>query len=902
MIISAKPPEQRFEIPASVFDPGLFAQSLQNTRKRIPLIKQNIERVKDYLHQQYQQNAYIRDLIWARADFVDALLSAVWQLFDWGGNDAVTLIAVGGYGRGELHPHSDIDLLILLEDDANLKALQQQISEFITLLWDTSLDIGHSVRTIDQCKQEAERDITIVTNLMESRALTGNKAIYQAMMERVSPEHMWPSKRFFRSKWDEQIERHRKHGNSEYKLEANIKKSPGGLRDIQMIGWIAKRHFGASSVEELVERGFLLEKERKILNAGMDFMWRIRYALHMVTDREEDRLLFDHQRTLAKMFGYDDSDAQMAVEQFMQQYYRWALALGQLNDVLMQHFDETILRANEADKIEQLNERFQVHNGHIEVIHDDVFQKHPAALLEIFVLTAHNESIDGVRASTIRLIRDHRNLIDDAFRNDPVNIRNFMQILRSSGKVALQLRRMLRFGVLGKYLPEFGAIVGQMQHDLFHIYSVDAHTMEVVKNMRRFHYREYQEQFPIASRIVKRLPKIELLYIAGLYHDIAKGRGGDHSTLGVVDARQFCERHELGKWDTNLVCWLVKNHLLMSAVAQRQDISDPIVINKFASCMGDQTHLDYLYTLTVADINATNPDLWTSWRASLMRQLYMETKRALRRGLENPMDKADWVHQTQDAAIARLENYGIDKEQVLHLWEKFTEDYFLRETIDDITWHTREIVNHSDPQEPMVLIKESSNLDFEGATQIFIHTPLQDTLFVLMAAALEQLNLNVQDARIYNSGTGYALDTFFVLDNNGEMIDSDPQRIIQIQQFLVDYIKNKDIYLDAIQRRTPRQLKLFSTPTVTSMFIDENRGYSILEVLTPDRPGLLARIGKVFYDFDLHLQNAKITTLGERVEDIFYITNASNQPIKDATLCTAIQAAICKELDELSTT
>lgn len=898
MTISVKPSVKSFEIPSSVFDPGLFAQSLKSTRQRIPLIKKNIERVKDYLHQQYQQNAYIRDLVWARSHFIDALLGAAWQLFDWGDSEGITLIAVGGYGRGELHPHSDIDLLILLRDETCLEALQQQISEFLTLLWDTGLDIGHSVRTIDQCEQQANNDITIVTNLMESRPLVGDDAIYQAMMGRVGPDCMWPSTRFFRSKWDEQIERHSKHGNSEYKLEANIKNSPGGLRDIQMIGWIAKRHFGANNVEELVERGFLLEKEIDILNTGMDFMWRIRYALHMVADREEDRLLFDHQRTIAKMFGYDDSDAQMAVEQFMQQYYRWALSLGELNDVLMQHFDETILRASEEENIEQLNERFQVHNGHIEAIHDQVFLQQPSALLEIFVLLAQNKHIDGVRASTIRLIRDHRNLIDDAFRNDQVNIHNFMHVLRSPQKVALQLRRMLRFGVLGKYLPEFGAIVGQMQHDLFHIYSVDAHTMEVVKNMRRFHYREYEERFPIASRIVKRLPKIELLYIAGLYHDIAKGRGGDHSTLGIVDARKFCERHELGKWDTNLVCWLVKNHLLMSAVAQRQDISDPDIINKFATCMGDQTHLDYLYALTVADINATNPDLWNSWRASLMRQLYSETKRALRRGLENPMDKADWVYQTQDAAIARLENHGIDRDRVLNLWEKFTEDYFLRETIDDITWHTREIVNHHNLQEPIVLIKESSNLDFEGATQIFIHTPLQDTLFALMAAALEQLDLNVQDARIYSSGTGYALDTFFVLDNNGEMIDNDPQRITQIQQFLVDYIKNEDIYLDVIQRRTPRQMKLFSTPTVTSMFIDEGRGHSILEVLTPDRPGLLARIGKIFYDFNIHLQNAKITTLGERVEDVFYITDADHQPIKDPTLCKAIQDAICKELDE----
>lgn len=885
-------------IPTTVFDPLVFQQALKSASKPAVLIRRNIERTTDYFHQCFQQGTYIRELVWGRARFIDQILSSMWELYDWGEDDCITLVAVGGYGRGELHPYSDIDLLILLRDENCLQGLQQQLSDFVTQLWDINLDIGHSVRTIDDCLREARNDITIVTNLMESRTLCGNKQLHDAMMKGVGPDKMWNSQQFFRAKWDEQQLRHRKHGNSEYKLEANIKNSPGGLRDIQMIGWVAKRHFGADKLSDLIKLGFLRENELKILSRGLDFLWRVRYGLHMIAGREEDRLLFDHQRTLAKMFGYEDDDAKMAVEQFMQYYYRWALSLGELNDVIMQLFDETILRACEAEDVYSINPRFRVRNGHIEVANDKVFKRTPSALMEIFVLSAQNPSIDGVRASTIRLIREHRDMIDDSFRADQKNARFFMEVLRSPQKVALQLRRMLRFGVLGKYLPEFGKIIGQMQHDLFHIYSVDAHTMEVIKNMRRFQYPEYAKKFPTASQIVKRLPKIELLYIAGLYHDIAKGRGGDHSTLGAEDAREFCERHELNNRDTNLVCWLVEHHLAMSAVAQRKDITDPDVIADFARLVGDQVHLDYIYALTVADINATNPNLWNSWRASLLRELFHETKRALRRGLENPVDKADWIVETQETATEQLRQQGFDEKSIRSVWANMGEDYFLREKVPDIVWHTAAIINHQDSEEPLVLLKESSEFDHEGATQIFVHAQHKDSLFAEMAGGIEQLNLNIQDARIYSQDKQFVLDTFFVLDQDGEPLGDNPARIAQIEKTLTELIKNVGSAGDFMSRRTSRHLKLFSVPTRTTMFTDVIGGHSVLEVVTPDRPGLLARIGRIFLEYDIRIQNAKIATLGERVEDVFFITDKNQQPIEDPALCDAIQSAIRKELDE----
>ncbi len=883
-------------LPLALLDPAALAEACANPGQRIAALKAQWQAGRDHLNAQFDSTIEVAPLIHLRARYLDEFLATIWQSFDW--QDAeIALIAVGGYGRGELHPHSDVDLLILLGDSC---ADSDDIIEgFLTLLWDIKLSIGHSVRTVADCVENAKADITVATSMMESRLIAGQENLLHAMHEATGPNRLWASDEFFRAKWLEQKSRHAKYADTEYNLEPNVKASPGGLRDIQMIGWIAARHFGERDPKVLARLGFLTDDELSILQNGQDFLWRVRYALHLIANREEDRLLFDNQRELAGMFGYKDSDQRLAIEQFMQQYYRWVLALGQLNEVLMQHFDQVILRAATADDITRVNSRFQIRNGYIEASSEDMFRKTPSALLEVFVLCGNNPDIEGIHVSTIRLIRDNRELIDDQFRADPRNRRLFMQLMRSPHKLARQLRRMNRYGILGKYLPEFGKIVGQMQHDLFHIYTVDAHTLEVIKNLRRFQYPEFRERFPVTSRVASRLPKLELLYIAGLYHDIGKGRGGDHSELGAVDAEVFCENHGINPVDTKLVCWLVQHHLYMSGVAQRKDISDPEVVQEFAETMGDQLHLDYLFTLTVADINATNPTLWNAWRGSLLRQLYTETKRALARGLETRVDKQEWIAQTQQRALEQLEDRGFIAEEVIALWQESGEEYFLREKPEDIVWHMEAIAEHFDKDSPLVLVKSATTENnIELATQIFIHVRSQDYLFAVVAAALEQLDLSVQDARVYNSVDGMAMDTFYVLDANGGSISQDPGRIQYISTRLAELLADRDRYPEIVQRRTPRQIKFFSVPTETSMVIDEVKQVSILEVTTPDRPGLLARIGRIFFEFGIELQAAKIATLGERVEDVFFITDAHGQPITDAKLGAEIQAAICKELDE----
>ncbi|MFQ3786634.1 [protein-PII] uridylyltransferase [Halomonas sp. A29] len=884
----------RFVPDESLFDAETFRRELAGTRSPIAPFKAALRDIQSRLDERFHAGADIRALVHGRAWSLDQLLGVAWSLHDWP-DDGVALLAVGGYGRGELHPHSDVDLMLLLEHDDDTP-YREPLTAFITLLWDIGLEIGHSVRSLSDCEREAEGDITIITNLMESRTLAGPEALREAMKARIAPERLWPSDRFFEAKWQEQITRHHRFNNSEYHLEPNIKSSPGGLRDIQMIGWVAKRHFGSQRYEDLVANGFMNDAELRILSQGQAFLWQVRYALHILTDRAEDRLLFDHQRTIAELFGFRDTPERLAVEQFMKRYYRHVTALAGLNDMLLQHFDEAILRDGERLETVDLNERFVIEGGYIKARTRSVFREYPSALLELFLLMAEHPEIEGVRADTIRLIRDHRHLIDDLYRDDAQHQHLFMSLLCSSGNVARQLRRMNRYGVLGKYLPEFGQAVGLMQHDLFHIYTVDAHTLRLLKFIHQFRKPEAREEFPVAAALVHQLPKLELLWIAGLYHDIGKGRGGDHSILGARDVERFAERHGLSSRDTRLVSWLVENHLVMSMVAQKRDITDPDVIREFAVQVGDETRLDYLYVLTVADINATNPTLWNGWRASLLRQLHAEAKRALRRGLDNPLDRDEWVRETRSEARSLLIAVGADLERVERLWERLGEEYFLQYAPSEIVWQTMGILAHRESALPLILISAPTDDMSDGGTKVFIHTRSVDDLFAATAAAMEQLGLSIHDARIATSSNDWTLNTFIVLDDQGRAI-RDPVRIEEIRAHLVEELDDPDDYPQIVTRHTPRQLRHFKVPTEVLIEQDPANERTLLELTAPDRPGLLARVGRIFMEQDISLSAAKIATLGERVEDVFFITDKAGAPLTDPERQQRLRERLIEVLD-----
>lgn len=884
----------RRELPGQLTDKQ---RSELQAAASFPAYKEVLQDCEQRLHTAFKGHTDIRLLISARAAVIDDVLREAWQHFMQAEQSFACLVAVGGYGRGELHPHSDIDLLILLRR-ASDPVNDNGISGFVTFLWDIGLQVGHSVRSIRQCKQQARDDISIATNLMESRCLIGPKPLFLSMRRSVGPDKIWADDDFFKAKWQEQFDRHSKHANLEYNLEPNVKSSPGGLRDIQNIGWITKRHFAADDISALLPQGFLTEVEFEQLKDAESFLWRVRYALHMCSGRAEDRLLFDYQREISAMFGFSDDERGLAVEKFMQVYYRWAMIVSGLNDMLIQLFDDAIVRACEAEVVLKINPRFRLRNGYIEAANPSVFVNSPSALIEVFTIMARRESIVGVRASTVRLIREHLHLIDDDFRSDPNNTKRFVELLRSQNKIARQLRRMNNYGVLGRYIPAFGQIVGKMQHDLFHIYTVDAHTLELIRVIRRLIYTDDAAKFPIAAHLAKQLPKIELIYIAGLFHDIAKGRGGDHSTLGAVDARQFCLRHGFDAEESQLVGWLVEKHLLMSSVSQRQDITDSEVIHSFAEDVQTQERLDYLYVLTVADINATNPKLWNSWRASLMRQLYYASKQALRVGLDTQANPEEECLRTQQAALSKLATKGISTKAAFAIWGDSCSEYLLRESPNDVVWQTESIIAHGDDSQPLVTIRFGSELDSEDrAAHIFIYTRSIDKLFAMITSALENLELTVQNARIITNERGFTMDTFTVLDAYGNDLQADSERLRIIEETLRQHLQSGPDSSETWRRRTPRQLKSFAFPVDVTIEQDEVRQRSVVQVTAPDRPGLLAQISQVFADCDIRVLQAKITTLGERVEDTFFVTDKNSLALTDPLQREQLRKAICSQLD-----
>ena len=869
-----------------IFDTLRFNTELAAKTDPIPLFRTALNEIGQTLLTQFKEHEEINGLVTRYTQAIDALLKRAWQYTLDDHADDLSLVAIGGYGRGELHPRSDIDLMVL-GNEKTLEDTCEMIERFILFLWDIGLEVGHSVRTLNDCIEQSRADITVATNLMESRCLVGNHSLYDAMCRLTGPNHLWNGHEFFSAKLREQGVRHRKFHDSAYNLEPNVKEGPGGLRDIQVIGWVAKRHFGVNSFEELVEKGFLTTQELNAVTCGQSFLWRVRFGLHLLTQRREDRLHFDYQNALAEQLGYQDHAGHRAVEHFMKEYYLTIMELNRLNEMLLQLLQEEILYSNEAEVPTVINERFQVCHDFIEVRDKQVFKHEPAALLEIYLLLADHPDIKGVRANTIRLIREHLPLIDDAFRANPLHQELFIKLLRKPHGVTLALRRMHRYGVLGAYLPAFGAITGQMQHDLFHIYTVDEHTLWLIRNLHRFSIPEYHCEFPLCSQVVQSIPRPELLYIAGLFHDIAKGRGGNHSHLGAVDAEVFCQQHGFSEYDTDLVVWLIRNHLLMSITAQRKDISDPNVVNAFATQVEDLPRLDHLFLLTVADIRATNYTLWNGWKGALLTELYHATRKVLRRGLSNPIKEHEIIAEHKAEARRSLNRCGLRNHSIDTFWARLGNDYFLRYSAGEIAWHAQAVIAHP-PKEPLLLIRQQTQ---RGGTEIFLYTPIRDYQFVTTTAALDRIGLNIVDARIIPSNDDYTLDTYIVLEEDGKSILS-PLRITEIKQALQSIFTTDDRSEELpARRRMKRHMRHFAVMPRIHFHQDEENQYTVIEMVATDQPGLLSRLAACLAQCQVHLHTAKITTLGEQVEDIFFVTDANNRPLQEYPHKSCLRAA-----------
>ncbi len=835
--------------------------ALAATPARTALVERKVElaRSREALKAEFVTRPAAAPLLRRLGALVDRHLREVWR--DHGMPADASLVAVGGYGRGELFPYSDVDLLILLPAPPG-EALEHRLEQLIGTLWDIGLEVGHSVRTVADCVAMAGEDITVQTTLLESRRLAGDRALFQSFVDATTAA-LDPAA-FLQAKQLEQQQRHAR--SQETNLEPNIKESPGGLRDLQTILWIARAAGIGRSWSELAQRDLITLGEAAEIRRHERFLQTLRIRLHYIAGRREDRLLFDHQSALAAQFGLTDTPNRLASEQLMQRYYRAAKAVTQLNIILLQNLTSLIVPQHDRE-YHPINERFGMRDELLETVSEDLYEREPGALLETFVVLQQHHELKGISAGTLRALWRASRLIGEGFRRDPAHRALFMQILRAPTRVTRELRRMNQYGVLGRYLRPFGRIVGQMQHDLYHVYTVDEHILKVVRNLRRFAVPELAHEFPLSSRLMTDFARPEVLYMAGLFHDIAKGRGGDHSELGAVDAERFARDHELEHEDAELVAWLVANHLVMSATAQKQDISDPEIVRAFAERVRTERRLVALYLLTVADIRGTSPKVWNAWKAKLLEDLFHLTRRLLS---GNGATVENNVEARREETLAKLRLYAVPEHAHEKLWAQLDTPYFLRHDANEIAWHTRVLYYRPNVDQPIVKARLSPA--GEGL-QVMVYVPDQKELFARICSFFEAISYDIHDAKVYTTRHGYALDTFQVQDpDNARPRYRDIMSYIEYE--LGQRLAQKTALPPLPNPRLNRQLRHFPISPEVNIQTDDRGTYRVLSVIAGDRPGLLSRIARVLTAYDINLHTAKINTLGARAEDVFLITGS----------------------------
>ena len=819
--------------------------------------RQTLKAHRTSLRAQYAQRANPRALLKSLTHLVDTVLDAAAR--DAALPTSLAILAVGGYGRQELFPYSDVDVLVLLETEPNA-AQTETLERFLTYLWDIGLEIGHSVRTVPQCISEARKDITVETNLLEARLVTGNAVLFEHFQHSLSAT--LDRRAFVDGKLLEQQQRHMRFHDVTYNLEPNIKENPGGLRDLQNVLWISRALGLGGSWQGLQQSGLLSAQETREIRHAERLLRDLRIRLHFLAHRREDRLLFDYQTTIAKDLGLRAQGTRSAAESLMQHYYRAAKRVGLMNHILLLDMQSRAFPQHDAPQ--PINVRFAVRSGLLELRGDTSFEQTPGTILEAFLLLETHPGISNMSPGTLRALVRAVPKIDAAFRADNANRQRFMEIMRAPQGLTHALRRMNQYGVLGRYIPIFGRIVGQMQHDLFHVYTVDEHILFVVRNLRRFALPEFAHEYPLCSRLISNFERPEVLYLAGLFHDIAKGRGGDHSALGAVDALKFCRQHGLSAEDCALVAWLVGEHLSMSATAQKQDLSDPEIIAHFAAKVGTMRRLTALYLLTVADIRGTSPKVWNTWKGKLLEDLFRATRRLLA-GEAAPLDQQMEVRKTESLKLLRQEAVPEIAHQVF--WRDLEDSYFLRYTVREIAWHTREL--YRDIESPAPIVRARSASSGEGI-QVMIYTPDRDDLFARICGFFERVNYTIVEAKIYTTPYGYALDTFLVLDI-GDTAKHFRDLLAFIEYELTQRLAAEFTPEPPLEGRISRQLKHFPITPRISIAPDEKGQYHVLSITGGDRPGLLSRIAQVMLQHGIHLHTAKINTLGERAEDTFLI-------------------------------
>ncbi|MBI3481217.1 MAG: [protein-PII] uridylyltransferase [Nitrosomonadales bacterium] len=830
------------------------ARQVGGHSSHITELRESLRSDRQILEQDFVRHRKAARLLKAHSQLIDRYLCRVWQQLAM--PEHLALIAVGGYGRGELYPRSDIDLMILLYADPD-EALQQKLRELVSMLWDIGLEVGHSIRTIAQCLSESA-DITVQTNLLEMRLLIGDTRLFDEL-KNVLHQYLDP-RDFFSAKLQEQQKRHARFVDADFNLEPNIKESPGGLRDLQTITWIARAANLGTRWAELARAGMINPAEARQIARHDALLQTLRIRLHYLAKRREDRLMFDFQTPLAEQMGIAASANRRASEHLMQRYYRTKRAVRQFNTILLQSLHDYLFRESPAQH--GLNERFRSIGTLLDIRDEHLFEKMPEAIFELFLILEQHQELTDLSTKTLRALWRAQHQIGAAFRRNPFNRANFMEILRQPKGVLHALRRMHQYGILGAYIPAFGRIVGQMQHDLFHVYTVDEHILMVVRNLRRFAVPEFAHEYPKCSKLLGEFARPEVLYIAGLFHDIAKGRGGDHSQLGKKDARTFCTQHRLGSEDTDLVVWLVEQHLTLSATAQKQDLSDPEVIASFAARIKNDRYLVALYLMTVADVRGTSPKVWNAWKAKLMEDLFQLTRRYMSDG--KVADQLGYIrHEATDA----LNLHALSPDSYRLLWAQLDDSYFLDHEPQEISWHTRLLAFNVNSATPIVKARLSR---IEEGLQVMVYCPDQRGLFARICDFFARMNFTIVEAKIHTTRHGYALNSFQIMEAvRSDTVYRDIMTYIEFE--LAQQIVQAKPVAPATTGRVSRQLKHFPISTEVEIKPD-HKGMYVLSLVAGDRPGLLARIALIMDKHDIRLHRAKINTLGSRAEDVFWIS------------------------------
>ncbi len=831
------------------------------------------------------------ELLRLRSGLLDELLREAWRLHAGPALRGAALLAVGGYGRAEMYPASDVDVLVLLPQGYS-KGARAEVGEFLAFLWDAGLVLGHGARTVAESRDRARADITIMTALMEARLVAGSERLFGQLDKAINTRGVWPAGQFFRTKVGEQAERRREHGDTASNLEPDVKNGPGGLRSLHTVNWITLRRFGRASLETLLEHRLVSPEKLRELRAAREFLSRVRFALHLQAGRREDQLLFDHQKQLAAAFGYHDRRGNRAVEQFMQRYYRTTRSVSLFTEIATQRLAELIAPARGSAR--RLNARFALRNGYLHPRRAGLFEASPQAVLEPFLLRQRQPDIRGFSAGLVESLIESALRIDDRFRADPRIRRLFLNILAAPPGAPSQLEAMNRYGILGAYIPEFGQITGRMQYDLFHSYTVDAHSLRVVRNLRRFGVAGEGNRDARLTEIMQGIKDPLPLYVAGLYHDIAKGRGGDHSELGAADAERFALDHGLPPRDAALAAWLVRHHLTLSTTAQKKDVYDPAVVAEFAGLVGDKIHLDHLYLLTVADVRGTNPSLWTAWKARVFEDLHRQTERALRMNIEHPGGAGELLADRERAALLELGARGMAEDEARALWRRFAEDYFGLFRDDEIVWHTQALKDGAAANSGFMVAARADG--GAGHTAILVHGPAAVYRFFITCSVLDASGLNILDARILPSGAGCSLAQYLVVQRDGAAL-RDPGQLDTIRGALREALDRGEPPARPARRRLPRKLRAFDVGVQVSFRKDPRGRHTVMELVTTDRPGLLGLVGGILTRQSIGVRTAKIATIGERAEDVFHLINNRRKPLSGPQR-EALRAALEAELDE----